>query len=57
MTMRLRILIVDDDSALLQLSDLAGNPRIIVKVEADGAATMEFLDASGEVVYALPEGP
>ena len=56
-TQRLYLGKLRDDSALLQLSDLAGNPRIIVKVEADGAATMEFLDASGEVVYALPEGP
>ncbi len=46
-----------DDSALLQLSDLAGNPRIRVQVAADGSPTMEFLDASGQVVYALPENP
>jgi len=45
-----------DDSVLLQLSDLAGNPRFLVKVSADGTATMEFLDESGSVIYALPEG-
>lgn len=44
-----------DDSVLLQLSDLAGNPRFVVKVAADGTATLEFLDEAGQVIYSLPD--
>ncbi|HEX9727922.1 MAG TPA: hypothetical protein VGA37_05420 [Gemmatimonadales bacterium] len=54
-TQRLFLGKLRDNAALLQMSDLSGKPRIRIVVTADGTATLEFLDASGQVVYALPE--
>jgi len=37
-------------SARVSLADAEGRPRLILKVEPDGNASIEFLDASGKVV-------
>jgi hypothetical protein len=39
-----------DRSSALALSDANGRPRIMLKVTAEGAASMEFLDENGKVV-------
>jgi hypothetical protein len=39
-----------DRASSVQLSDAEGRPRLTLKVDADGAAVIEFLDASGKVV-------
>lgn len=44
-----------DNSVLLLLSDLAGNPRLRLIVTEDGTPKLEFLDASGKVIESLPE--
>jgi hypothetical protein len=36
------------------LADAAGTTRLQLKVEADGAASIEFLAADGTVVQRLP---
>ena len=38
-----------DRSASVQLSDVQGRARLRLKVDADGVATIEFLDADGKV--------
>jgi hypothetical protein len=43
-----------DRAALVSLADASGKPRLTLKVDADGAATIEFLDADGKVVQRLP---
>jgi hypothetical protein len=43
-----------DRSATVTLADAAGTPRLQLKVEADGAASIEFLAADGTVVQRLP---
>jgi hypothetical protein len=37
-------------TALLALSDAAGNPRVVMKVTPEGAASIEFLDQAGKTV-------
>ena len=44
-----------DNSAMLLLSDIKGNPRIRLVVMPDGVAKLEFLDEKGKVSYSLPE--
>jgi hypothetical protein len=44
-----------DDATTLEMSDIKGRPRIKMTVDADGAAGLEFLDDTGEVVYRIPE--
>jgi hypothetical protein len=44
-----------DRSAMVSLADAAGKPRLALKVEADGAASIEFLDADGKVVQRMPQ--
>jgi hypothetical protein len=39
-----------DDSSQLALRDGAGRKRLVLRVDKDGAATIQFLDASGKVV-------
>jgi hypothetical protein len=43
-----------DRSALVSLADATGKPRLTLKVDADGAASIEFLDAEGKVVHRVP---
>lgn len=44
-----------DNTSYLVLSDIKGNPRIVLSVTADGTSKLEFWDETGEVVYSLPE--
>lgn len=44
-----------DQSVGLELKDEAGRPRIVMRVDADGTARLQFLDESGAVVTQLPE--
>jgi len=43
-----------DRAATVSLADADGKPRLTLKVAADGAASIEFLDASGRVVQRIP---
>ena len=43
-----------DKSAAVSLADGQGRPRLVLKVEADGAAAIEFLDADGKIVQRVP---
>jgi len=43
-----------DRSATVSLADGAGKPRLTLRVEADGAASIEFLDADGKVTQRIP---
>jgi hypothetical protein len=45
----------DSDSALVKLSDKQGRPRLLLKVDAEGQASIEFLDDAGKVVRRIPE--
>ena len=40
--------------AVVSLADAGGKPRLVMKVDADGAASIEFLDAEGRVVQRVP---
>ncbi len=42
-------------SALLLLADRTGNVRLRLLVDSLGAASIDFLDAAGRVVYSLPD--
>jgi hypothetical protein len=44
-----------DKSAALRLRDPEGRTRILLRVAADGTASMQFLDASGAVTHQWPE--
>ena len=44
-----------DRSAALQLKDVQGRDRIVLKVAADGTPSMQFLDAQGNVIAAFPK--
>jgi hypothetical protein len=43
-----------DRSSVVRLSDANGRPRLTLRVEADGAASIAFLDATGRVTRTLP---
>jgi hypothetical protein len=43
-----------DKSAQVSLADGAGKPRLLLKVDPDGAASIEFLDAGGKTVQRIP---
>lgn len=43
----------EDGAAMLQLRDGTGRPRIRMRVEADGTARIEVLDAEGKVARSL----
>jgi len=40
----------DDGTAALALADATGKPRLVMTVEANGAASLKFLDADGKVI-------
>jgi hypothetical protein len=42
-------------ASLVTLADANGKARLVMKVQADGAASIEFLDADGKVVDRLPQ--
>lgn len=44
-----------DKSAALRLRDPQGQTRILLRVDADGTPSMQFLDASGKVTHQWPE--
>jgi hypothetical protein len=44
-----------DNSTMLLISDIKGNPRIRMVVLADGTPKLEFLDEAGKVTYSLPD--
>jgi hypothetical protein len=46
-----------DKSAALRLRDPEGHTRILLRVDADGTPTMQFLDASGKVLHHWPDTP
>ena len=46
-----------DKSAILRMKDAEGRDRIVMKVVADGAPVLQFLDESGKVVEQLPRNP
>jgi hypothetical protein len=43
-----------DKSATVSLADAGGKPRLVLKVEADGTASIDFLDADGKTVHRVP---
>ena len=43
-----------DKSSTVSLADATGTPRLILKVDADGAAAIEFLDADGKITQRIP---
>jgi hypothetical protein len=42
-------------ASVITLSDAEGKPRLRLKVQADGGASLEFLDANGNVTNRLPQ--
>jgi hypothetical protein len=42
-------------ASVVNLFDATGKARLVLKVEADGAASIEFLDADGKVTSRLPK--
>ena len=44
-----------DRASMVMLADAAGKPRLTLKVQADGKAAIEFLDAQGKVISRLPK--
>ena len=47
----------EDRTAALRLADVAGRERIRLYVDNANSSRMEFLDESGNVVYAIPPRP
>jgi hypothetical protein len=43
-----------DRASVVTLADANGKARLVLKVQADGAASIEFLDADGKVTERLP---
>ena len=50
---RVRLGKTTDRSSVLELKDAKGRPRLVLRVAADGAATIDFLDDAGKVVRTL----
>jgi hypothetical protein len=44
-----------DRAALVSLADAQGKPRLTLKVDADGSASIEFLDEAGKVTQRFPQ--
>jgi hypothetical protein len=42
-----------EEDSIVQLADKSGKPRLVLKVSRAGAASVEFLDATGKVVQHL----
>lgn len=54
---RVRLGKTTERSSVLELKDAQGRARLVLKVAADGAATIDFLDEGGRVVRTLkPQG-
>ncbi len=47
----------EKNEAVVSLADARGKPRILISVDAEDAARLQFLDAEGKVLVSLPEGP
>lgn len=45
----------DQDTSVIRMSDIKGNPRLVISVEAKGNPKLNFLDENGKVIYSLPE--
>jgi hypothetical protein len=43
-----------DKAATVSLADAAGKPRLVMTVGADGAASIDFLDADGKTIQRIP---
>jgi hypothetical protein len=43
-----------DKSSTVSLADADGKPRLVLKVEANGTASIEFLDADGKTTHRVP---
>lgn len=43
-----------DRAAQVGLADANGKPRLVLKVEADGTASIDFLDADGKTIQRIP---
>jgi len=43
-----------DKAATVSLADATGKPRLVMTVGADGAASIEFLDADGKTIQRIP---
>ena len=43
-----------DRAATVSLADASGKPRLVLKVEPDGSASIDFLDADGKTVQRIP---
>lgn len=50
---RVRLGKTKDRTSVLELKDAKGRARLVLKVAADGAATIDFLDEAGKVVRTL----
>ena len=50
---RVRVGKTTDRSSIVELKDAKGRARLVLKVAADGAATIDFLDEGGKVVRTL----
>lgn len=46
----------NDNASVVALMDAKGKKRIVIQVAADGAASLDFLDAQGQVVKRLVPG-
>jgi hypothetical protein len=44
-------------AALVSLADAQGKTRLTLRVDADGTASIEFLDAAGKVTQRIPQQP
>ena len=44
----------NDRTAQVSLADASGKPRLVLKVDPDGAASIDFLDADGKTVQRIP---
>lgn len=44
-----------DKSSVIKLRDAKGKSRIVISVEANGNAKLNFLDEDGKVIYSLPD--
>jgi hypothetical protein len=43
------------DDSIVKLADKQGRPRLVLKVDGAGVASIEFLDESGQVVRRIPD--
>jgi hypothetical protein len=43
-----------DKAAMVSLADANGKPRLVMTVGADGAASIDFLDADGKTIQRIP---